>query len=225
MMHCRVCKKSNDGTLVYRKKVVCEECLSIQIPCICGCGNYRSKYGRFGNEYKYINGHHMNGVHRAEKTKRKQSESKMGKHRTEESRRKQSESTKGEKNHNYGKHWTEKTRRKQSESHKGNKNWNWQGGITPIAMLIRGSAKYEQWQQDVFKRDNYTCQKCYKHGGDINAHHNKKSFSKLIQDIKGNFSLFDLYTASMMYEPLWDINNGITLCKKCHKEEHKKKNN
>jgi len=61
---CRSCHKPNDGTLVYGKKFICDECLSIQIPCICGCGYLRSKYGKRGHECKYINGHDKMGKHR-----------------------------------------------------------------------------------------------------------------------------------------------------------------
>jgi len=34
--------------------------------------------------------------------------------------------------------------------------------------------------------------------------------------------LLDLFSAAMLYTPLWDLNNGITLCKECHFREHKK---
>lgn len=70
-------------------------------------------------------------------------------------------------------------------------------GITPINEKIRKSLKYEVWRKLVFKRDKYTCQECGFIGGYLNAHH-IKSFSK--------------------YPELrLDINNGTTLCTKCHK--------
>jgi len=284
MMHCRIksCHKSNDGTLKPNKKEVCDECLSIQILCPCGCNQLRSKYTKMGYECKYIKGHDKIGKHPSEEHNRKNSKSHKGKIRTEESKRKQSESLMGhslteetrqkisksqcgEKNHNYGKshteewkkkksesqkgekncnwhkHPSEETRIKQSESHvgkhpseetirkhselsKGEKNGNWKGGITPVIQLIRNSLKYDQWRTDIFKKDGYTCQECGDDsGGNLNAHHNKRSFSSFMKEIKGNLSLFDLYTAAMMYEPLWDVNNGITLCEDCHRKKHKKR--
>lgn len=64
------------------------------------------------------------------------------------------------------------------------------------------SKKYKKWREEVFKRDNYTCQECGQIGGYLNAHH-IKSWAE--------------------HEELrYDINNGITLCKKCHRHSKNK---
>lgn len=61
--------------------------------------------------------------------------------------------------------------------------------------------EYNKWRLDVFKRDEYTCQNCGdKRGGNLVAHH--------ILNYSEHVSLRT------------DINNGITLCSKCHKEFH-----
>ena len=66
----------------------------------------------------------------------------------------------------------------------------------------RKTAEYKAWRTSVFQRDGYTCQLCGRVGGELNAHH-IKPFAK--------------------YKSLrYDINNGITLCKECHKEIHRK---
>lgn len=78
----------------------------------------------------------------------------------------------------------------------GEKHHNWKGGITPLKMKIRNSTSYDEWRTAVYKRDDYTCQCCGKHGGKMNAHH-IKSFA--------NNELLRL-----------DVTNGITLCEQCH---------
>lgn len=66
---------------------------------------------------------------------------------------------------------------------------------------LRFTPQYAAWRDSVYRRDNFTCQMCLKHGGDINAHH-IKSYSKH----KG-----------LRYK----IENGITLCTNCHRAVHK----
>lgn len=73
---------------------------------------------------------------------------------------------------------------------------SWKGGTSK-----RDMSKQKEWSTKVFIRDNYTCQDCGKRGGYLQAHH-----------IKG-------YTE---YPELrWDIDNGQTLCKKCHYKTYK----
>jgi len=93
-----------------------------------------------------------------------------------------------------------KTRKKMSIVHSGDKSHFWKGGITKINYLIRNSVEYDIWRTSVFERDNYICQECKQVGGNLEAHH-IKLFSKYIK-------------------LRFDINNGITLCKKCHKLKH-----
>jgi hypothetical protein len=75
---------------------------------------------------------------------------------------------------------------------------SWKGGITPKNLALRTSDKFKQWRRDIFIRDKFTCRKCGLSHTYITAHHIK----------------------SFAYHPdlRFDINNGITLCKECHKE-------
>lgn len=147
---------------------------------------------------------------------------------------------KGILNHNFGKHIiSEEHKQKISNLHKGKnipegirkkisksligrhcgaKNPNWNGGTTSFRTKLRLSEKYKQWRQDIFIRDNFTCQECGQKGGKLEAHH-KKSIKLFILEIKENLPLLNLFDAAMIYVPLWDLNIGITLCKECHKEE------
>ncbi len=91
-----------------------------------------------------------------------------------------------------------------SDSHKGRtgeKASRWQGGITPSNTLVRNGIKFRLWREAVFARDNWTCQKCLTRGGMLHAHH-IKSFAKF-------------------KELRFAIDNGITLCRECHKKFHR----
>jgi 5-methylcytosine-specific restriction endonuclease McrA len=61
--------------------------------------------------------------------------------------------------------------------------------------------KYNKWRKHVFKRDDYTCQKCGIRGGYLEAHH---------------IHMWIKYPK----ERYW-IKNGLTLCLKCHRKVHR----
>lgn len=84
---------------------------------------------------------------------------------------------------------------------RGRNHPNWKGGITPKNEKIRKDLEYKLWREGVFSRDNWTCQKCGERGGKITSHH-----------VHNFADFFRLRTS---------IENGITLCKKCHTEFHK----
>ena len=70
------------------------------------------------------------------------------------------------------------------------------GFATSEQHMARNNTYYKEWKDKVFKRDNYTCQCCGKRGGNLNAHH--------------------IYNFSKHPDLRYDVDNGITLCEKCH---------
>lgn len=94
----------------------------------------------------------------------------------------------------------------------GEKSTRWDGGITPLNTAIRHSDKYKEWKIQVFGRDNFTCQCCGVRGTWLEAHHIKK-FSIIKKE--NNIKTFE---EALQCSELWNISNGITLCKKCHNE-------
>jgi 5-methylcytosine-specific restriction endonuclease McrA len=122
----------------------------------------------------------------------------------------------GVNNPNYGKHYrhTLEMRKFIGDLHRGKKASNWKGGVTPIQRQIRSNFLYRLWRSDVFIRENYTCQDCYVHGGYLEAHHIKPVSSIIAENCIR--TLIELIECSEM----WNINNGITLCLRCHKKRH-----
>lgn len=113
---------------------------------------------------------------------------------------------------------SESTRKKISEClkrGKGDKSRNWKGGITPIRKRLYFSLQYKNWREQIFIRDNFTCQYCGQYGGYLEVHH-KKTVKNLIAEVRQNLPLMDLFEACLIYTPFWDIENGKTLCKECH---------
>lgn len=92
----------------------------------------------------------------------------------------------------------------------------WKGGITVLELKIRHSFKYRQWRSDVFTRDDFTCNGCNRRGGKLNAHHIEPfAFILEVNDVK-------TLKQAINCEELWNINNGITFCEKCHMKRHTK---
>lgn len=96
---------------------------------------------------------------------------------------------------------------------KGELNYNWKGGITPLKKAIRELDLYKAWRSDVFSRDQYKCQICNM-SGLLNAHH-IVGFASILEQ----HSIYSIDSA-VDCSILWDIGNGLTLCKDCHTLVH-----
>ena len=104
---------------------------------------------------------------------------------------------KGENSHCYKRKISIETKNRISEGIK--KHFDKSGRKSKINQLARKNKNYQEWRKAVFKRDNYTCQKCGNNSG-LHPHH-IKSFANF-KDLR------------------YEINNGITLCNICHGKIH-----
>lgn len=95
---------------------------------------------------------------------------------------------------------------------RGKDHYNYKGGVysEDLYIKIRHSLEMREWRRKVFERDNYTCQKCKKKGGYLEPHH-IKLFIKILNE--NNIKSFE---QALRCKELWNIDNGKTLCKKCH---------
>lgn len=88
----------------------------------------------------------------------------------------------------------------QKGKYAGENSPSWKGGITAWRPALLRTNAYKNWRTAVFKRDSYTCMMCGdKQSGNLEAHHILP-----IRDHKNDLLVFD-------------INNGITLCKDCYR--------
>jgi len=110
---------------------------------------------------------------------------------------------------NTGKHWKIKDT-SNMRGRTGEKCSLWKGGISVLSNQIRTCFKYRQWRSDVFTRDDFTCQECNIRGCYLEAHHIKR-FVDIIREYK-----LKTLEEALVCEELWNINNGRTLCRKCH---------
>lgn len=102
---------------------------------------------------------------------------------------------------------------KKPPSRRGTIPWNYRGP-TLLKDSIRRSFEYKQWRDGIYRRDDFTCQRCDVRGGKLHAHH-KKRFSVILRQY--NITAVD---QALKCVELWDINNGVTLCISCHRGLH-----
>jgi hypothetical protein len=162
------------------------------------------------------------GIPLSEEHKKKISKANKGKHLTAEHKEKIRKGNLGRHGSMKGQHHTEKVKKRISEKMRGSNSYRWQGGITSTQMAIIHSYPFRHWRQQILFRDNFTCQECGVVGGKLHVHHKNKTFKQLLKEIEENMPLLDVYDGAMVYAPMWDIDNGVTLCAKCHHKKHRR---
>lgn len=81
----------------------------------------------------------------------------------------------------------------------------WKGGVQ-TSRAERATYEYHIWRTAIFERDHFTCVSCGNHNGvgrgavELHAHH--------------------IFNWNDNEESRYDINNGVTLCDKCHYRFH-----
>ena len=76
---------------------------------------------------------------------------------------------------------------------------------------------YKVWRDNVFVRDDFTCRNCGYRGGSIEAHH-ITPFAKIL-DKHNVLTYDDAYDC----KELWNVDNGITYCLRCHTKKDSKR--
>jgi hypothetical protein len=133
-------------------------------------------------------------------TKLKMSQSQKGKKKniSKDGRKQLQENGRKVGQFNKGRIRSESERKAISEGHKSSKSHFWKGGVTSKTELLRVGLEMKVWREKIFKRDNFTCQKCGQRGKKLNADHIKP--------------------VAMFPELRFDLDNGRTLCFECHKK-------
>lgn len=80
-------------------------------------------------------------------------------------------------------------------------NPNWRGGIAKSRKTEMSRKPYKEWRRLVFERDGFKCVECKTQEGRLNADH--------------------ILPWAAFPEIRYDVNNGRTLCEKCHRKTYK----
>lgn len=104
----------------------------------------------------------------------------------------------------------------------GKNNPKYIDGRKDLKQMIRDSRKNKENINSVLKRDNYQCIKC-KSKDSIQTDHIVKFILIYNDFIKTHSGTKEqLFEQALNFKPFWDLNNLVTLCKKCNWEKELK---
>ena len=108
----------------------------------------------------------------------------------------------------------------QTNSRKGEKSNLWKGGTSKLWCVITNSIQYKSWRKAVYQRDGFVCVWCGSQK-DIEADHIRAK-AHIVHEfltIRPELKTKEEKVAAILRDCdlLWDIRNGRTLCRECHK--------
>jgi 5-methylcytosine-specific restriction endonuclease McrA len=100
------------------------------------------------------------------------------------------------------------------QQHRGDNHWNYKDCNGRSTLPIRRMGRYEKWRHEVLERDDYKCTNC---GSEDNLQiHHIKELYLIIQEYKDKYNKLNVDD-----DIFYNVDNGITLCRKCHINLHK----
>jgi 5-methylcytosine-specific restriction endonuclease McrA len=104
----------------------------------------------------------------------------------------------------------------------GENNPVWKGGIKSVYERIRGLKEYWDWRNAVIRRDNHKCANCGSFDN-LEVHHINTLKSLITQYcLDNNIKIKNLEESDLKSAFFYDSKNGVTYCKTCHRNYHKK---
>ena len=129
----------------------------------------------------------------------------------------------GDKNPMYGKKHKSETIEKMSKVRRGKIGENataWKGGKNSVSRRIKTYQYRNGWYNIIYIRDKYKCVKCFSNKN-IEIHH-ITPIKNIVDLYRSHFIDDDsLYRHIISLNIINDTNNGVALCRDCHKKEHK----
>lgn len=110
------------------------------------------------------------------------------------------------------------TKIKMSETRRGENNPHYKDGLTGVYHNTRYSSRNNEFRGSVFQRDNFIDQMTglpLKH--DERQAHHRVAYNDILKQFK--IKTFD---DAMNCDALWNVDNGITMSKKTHRDFHKR---
>ena len=108
-----------------------------------------------------------------------------------------------------------------SKNQFGENNPAWKGGLKSIYDRIRGLSAYWTWHHTILNRDQHICKNCGSFKN-LEVHH-IVTLKTLVLEYSNKYSILpkNFTEKDLLSDHFYDLSNGITFCKKCHKNWHK----